>query len=49
MPKFKNSKKSENQLNKIHRLCDLNPFIRNLNPLIRSLNFLLTKNDYVDF
>ena len=42
MQNFENSKKSENKINKLHHVRDLNPLIRKLNPLIRNVNLLLT-------
>ena len=46
---FKIPKNKKNQINKIHRIRDLNPLIRNLNPLIRNLNLLLTNFYYFHF
>ena len=37
MQKFENSQKSDNEINKIHRIRDLNPLIRDLNPPIRNV------------
>ena len=46
--KCKNSPKSENKINIIHCIRDLNPLIRKLNPIIRNLNLLLT-NVFISF
>ena len=49
MQKFKNPPKSENIINKIHRVRNLNPLVRKFNPLIRNLKVLLTQMCYLHF